>query len=221
MGHRQVTHDPQGYGSCVLRDGARLLRRLDAQDRQSPRGGTERPGDGFCTPGVVVRCDGSDTSALAARAGPSHLRPRGVDAGDLRTRIFFGSRRACSKLNSRQAAVESLTTGLPNFASAGLPLIRSVFGVENTVSVGISIAVGSIVMSPLTLVFLEAGDETARDVPALRRISGALGKSILKPVVIAPIFGMVLTLCGVEVPRLSRFARWRSWALVLAAWLCF
>jgi malonate transporter len=40
------------------------------------------------------------------------------------------------RLDSRQAAVVSLTTGLPNFASAGLPLIRSVFGAENTVSVG-------------------------------------------------------------------------------------
>jgi len=106
------------------------------------------------------------------------------------------------KLDSREAAVGSLTSGLPNFASAGLPLISSVFGASNTVSVGISIAVGSIVMSPLTLVILEAGDKTACDVPALRRIIGAIGKSIMQPVVIAPMIGMVLTLCDVEVPRL-------------------
>jgi malonate transporter len=106
------------------------------------------------------------------------------------------------KLDSRQAAVVSLTTGLPNFASAGLPLIRSVFGAESTVSVGISIAVGSIVMSPLTLVILEASDKSAGDRPALRRIIGAIGKSIVKPVVIAPVIGMALTLCDVEVPRL-------------------
>jgi malonate transporter and related proteins len=112
----------------------------------------------------------------------------------LQTKLF--------KLDSREAAVGALTSGLPNFASAGLPLISSVFGAANAVSVGISIAVGSIVMSPLTLVILEAGDKTARDVPALRRIIGAIGKSILKPVVIAPMIGMVLTLCDVEVPRL-------------------
>jgi malonate transporter len=112
----------------------------------------------------------------------------------LQTKLF--------KLDSREAAVGSLTSGLPNFASAGLPLISSVFGAANTVSVGISIAVGSIVMCPLTLVILEASDKTARDVPALRRIIGAIGKSILKPVVIAPMIGMVLTLCDVEVPRL-------------------
>jgi malonate transporter len=112
----------------------------------------------------------------------------------LQTKLF--------KLDSREAAVGALTSGLPNFASAGLPLISSVFGAANTVSVGISIAVGSIVMCPLTLVILEASDNAARDVPALRRIIGAIGKSILKPVVIAPMIGMVLTLCDVEVPLL-------------------
>jgi malonate transporter len=106
------------------------------------------------------------------------------------------------RLDSRQAAVVSLTTGLPNFASAGLPLIRSVFGAENTVSVGISIALGTIVLSPLTLVILEAGDKSAGDGPAPPRILRAIGKSILKPVVIAPVLGIVLTACNVEVPPL-------------------
>jgi malonate transporter len=106
------------------------------------------------------------------------------------------------RLDSRQAAVVSLTTRLPNFASAGLPLIRSVFGAENTVSVGISIALGSIVMSPLTLVILETGEKSPGDGPALPRILRAIGKSILKPVVIAPIIGMALAACGIEVPLL-------------------
>ena len=103
--------------------------------------------------------------------------------------LSFLLRTSRFKLDSRQAAVESLTTALPNFTSVGLPLISSVFGAENTVSVGISIAVGSIVMSPLTLVILEAGDKTAEDVPAVRRIIRAIAKSILKPVVIAPVTG--------------------------------
>jgi malonate transporter and related proteins len=106
------------------------------------------------------------------------------------------------KIESRQAAFVSLMSGLPNFTSAGLPLIRSVFGAENTVAVGISIAVALIVMTPLTLVMLEAGDKSVGDGPTLRRIIGAIGNSILKPVVIAPIVGMALALWDVEVPRL-------------------
>ena len=86
--------------------------------------------------------------------------------------------------------------------AAGLPLIRSVFGAENTVSVGFSIAVASVVMSPLTLGILEAGDKSAGDGPALPRILRAIGKSIVKPVVIAPVIGIVLTACDVEVPLL-------------------
>jgi malonate transporter len=82
--------------------------------------------------------------------------------------LHFWLQRSLLKLDSRQASVESLTTGLPNLASAGLPLISSVFGAANTVSVGISIAVGSMVMSPLTLVILEAGDKTAKDIPVRR-----------------------------------------------------
>lgn len=105
-------------------------------------------------------------------------------------------------LDAPQAAVQSLTVALPNFASGGLPLVGSVFGASNTVSVGVSIAVGSIVMSPLTLVILEASGTTTRNVPRVQRIVGAVGKSIRKPVVVAPIIGTVLSLCGVEAPRL-------------------
>jgi malonate transporter len=112
----------------------------------------------------------------------------------LQTRLF--------KLDSRQASVNALTTGLPNFAAAGLPLISSVFGAKQIVAVAISIAVGSIVMSPLTLVILETGGAAANGVSALRRTIRAIGRSILKPVVMAPIIGMALTLSAIEVPRL-------------------
>jgi predicted permease len=81
-------------------------------------------------------------------------------------------------------------------------LVGSVFGARNTVAVGISIAVGSIVLSPLTLILLEAGEQTVRDIPALRRIVSSLGKSILKPVVVAPIIGVVLSLCDANLPPL-------------------
>jgi malonate transporter len=110
------------------------------------------------------------------------------------------------KLDSRSAAIVSLTSGLPNFASAGLPLISSVFGAQNTTSVGISIAVGSIVMSPLTLVILEAGDDSAKDVSPLSKITHASRKSILKPIVISPIIGLGFALGSIEVPPLLKAA---------------
>jgi malonate transporter and related proteins len=93
--------------------------------------------------------------------------------------LHFFLQRSLFKLDTRQAVATSMTTAFPNLASAGLPLMSSVFGAGHTVAVAISVAVGSIVMSPLTLVLLESGDETAKDVPALRRIVRSLGKSII------------------------------------------
>jgi len=116
--------------------------------------------------------------------------------------LIFGLQKSLFKLDTPQAAVQSLTVAFPNLASAGLPLVGSVFGARNTVAVGISIAVGSIVLSPLTLVLLEAGEQTVRDIPALRRIASSLGKSIRKPVVVAPIIGVVLSLCDANLPSL-------------------
>ena len=89
--------------------------------------------------------------------------------------LIFGLQKSLFKLDTPQAAVQSLTVAFPNLASAGLPLVGSVFGARKTVAVHISIAVGSIVLSPLTLVLLEAGEQTARDIPALRRIIYSLG----------------------------------------------
>jgi malonate transporter len=106
------------------------------------------------------------------------------------------------KLDTPQAAVQSLTVAFPNLASVGLPLITSVFGAANTAVVSISIAVGSIVLSPLTVVLLEVGRPTKQDVPPRRRFIRSIGKSILKPVVIAPIIGIALSLGGVEMPPL-------------------
>jgi predicted permease len=88
-------------------------------------------------------------------------------------------------------------------------LVNSVFGSANTAAVGLSIAVGSIVLSPLTLVLLETGTQATQDVkqagqdvPPPQHLVRSLGKSILKPVVIAPMIGMALALGGAVVPPL-------------------
>ena len=116
--------------------------------------------------------------------------------------LTFWLQRRLFGLDAPQAAVQSLTVALPNFASGGLPLVGAIFGASNTVSVGISIAVGSVVMSPLTLVLIEAGGTGTGGAAPVRRIAGAVGRSVRKPVVVAPLIGAALSLCGAEVPRL-------------------
>src|SRR5260370_12598151 len=116
--------------------------------------------------------------------------------------LVFLLQRSLFKLFTRQAAVGSLTVAFPNLASAGLPLISSVFGAGHAVSVGVSLAVGSIMLSPLTLVLLESGEQTPNDVPVLRHILRSIGKALLQPIVLAPIIGMVLSLAEIDLPHL-------------------
>src|SRR5580704_2748008 len=64
-------------------------------------------------------------------------------------------------LESSEAAVQAITVALPNYAAAGLPLIATVFGSAGTIYVALSIATGSIVLSPLTLATLEINKVSA------------------------------------------------------------
>jgi malonate transporter and related proteins len=105
------------------------------------------------------------------------------------------------KLDMRGAAVHSLTVASPNYASVGFPLIGSVFGAENTLCVAIAIGVGSLVVSPLTLVILQSSELRSQGVPRLQRILRAVVISLTKPIVVAPTAGTVLALMRVSMPR--------------------
>jgi len=63
----------------------------------------------------------------------------------------YAMQRRLFRVPSADAAIQALTIAFPNNAAAGLPLIAAVFGPGNIVSVALSIAVGSIFLSPLTL----------------------------------------------------------------------
>src|SRR6202000_2734005 len=58
------------------------------------------------------------------------------------------------------AAVLSLTIGFPNSAAIALPLLGGVYGPKSTVTAALSIVIGSITISPLTLALLEADKQS-------------------------------------------------------------
>jgi malonate transporter and related proteins len=72
--------------------------------------------------------------------------------------LSYWMQRRLFGLGSTEASVQSLNISLPNYAAAGLPLIAAVFGASDTIYVALSIATGSIVLSPLTLAVLEANN---------------------------------------------------------------
>ncbi|MCS5946578.1 AEC family transporter [Klebsiella variicola subsp. variicola] len=64
---------------------------------------------------------------------------------------------ACSNARRRMPAVLTLTVALPNYAALGLPILGSVLGegASTSLSVAVSFACGSVLMTPFCLLILE------------------------------------------------------------------
>jgi malonate transporter len=113
--------------------------------------------------------------------------------------ITYVAVRRVYRVPPAEASVQALTTSLPNYASAGLPLIAALLGASNVVSVAVAIACGAIIVSPLTLVVLEATSQK----PGERHIFTVLARSFRKPIVLAPVLAVLFVLSGVGLPDLA------------------
>ena len=102
-------------------------------------------------------------------------------------------------LERGEAAVQAITIALPNYAAAGLPLIAAVLGPAGTIYVALSIATGSIVLSPLTLATLETNKASAGGKNSAAPLQ-AIGRSLLKPIVLGPVLGIAFSLVGIPLP---------------------
>jgi len=106
----------------------------------------------------------------------------------IETRVFGTDR--------RESALSALTASAPNVGSAGLPVIAAVFSRSASVSVAVAVAIAAIVMTPLSLVLLEAAG------PGERSVSKIVRGALVKPIVIAPVLGLLLSLGGISLPSL-------------------
>jgi malonate transporter len=104
--------------------------------------------------------------------------------------VSFWMQRRLFGLDSRAASVMAITVAQPNYAATGLPLIAAVFSHTHVVYVALALVVGSILTSPLTLAILDGGP-----------LPRAVGRSLLKPIVLAPILGIGSALLGVPLPN--------------------
>jgi malonate transporter len=111
------------------------------------------------------------------------------------------------KSDPATAAVRAVTIGMPNFASVGLPLLRAVYGPQSDLTVAIAVTTAAVVMSPAALLLLERARSAAPSrTNEARQTDGLLVKALrntfLKPVVLAPIGGVLVSLCGWTLPDL-------------------
>src|SRR5262249_26868479 len=113
------------------------------------------------------------------------------------------------RLVSSEASVQAITTALPNYSAAGLPLMAAVFGPAGTIYVALSIATGSIVLSPLTLATLEANQApgSGQNSDAVRQ---AVGRTLRKPIALGPVLSVLFSLLGIPLEEAFR----RSFQLI-------
>ena len=108
--------------------------------------------------------------------------------------------RRVGKMSIPDAAVEALTIGFPNSAAIGLPLLAGVLGSEAAVTAALSIAVGSITLSPVTLAMLDmTGDKEASTFRSKALFAGLL-HSFRRPVVWSPVLALVFVASGAHFP---------------------
>jgi len=103
-------------------------------------------------------------------------------------------------LQASDSSVVALTVAFPNSAAVGLPLLASVFGSQATVTVAASLAIGSITITPITLAILEANRGGPGGGLTLSTVATSLLHSLKRPIVWAPLLGLVASIAGLTFP---------------------
>ncbi len=114
--------------------------------------------------------------------------------------LVYFSARTFGKLSAADSAVLSLTLAFPNSAAIGVPLLPAVYGNGSSVSVAVAIAVGAVTISPITLAILESNTGDHDHLSALARLRVSLWRAVRRPVVWAPILGVMVVALNLAVP---------------------
>lgn len=120
--------------------------------------------------------------------------------------IYFIATRLFHK-SPQDAAVLTLTVSLPNYAALGLPILGSVLGEtpSTSLSVAVSIACGSVLLTPFCLLILErekalaAGNNQHSSIGMLPIL---MWRSVTTPIVWGPLLGVVLSGLGIAMPEI-------------------
>jgi malonate transporter and related proteins len=102
-----------------------------------------------------------------------------------------------------ETAVQALTVSFANNVAVGLPLLASLYGSLGLLAVAAAIIAGVLVVTPITLVVLECHSPAvkAEDCPMSQRILKAVGASVHRPVILAPLCALVIPLCHQTIPQ--------------------
>ncbi len=105
------------------------------------------------------------------------------------------------KMSISDASVLALTVGFPNAAAVALPLLTTAYGPGSRVTAAVSIAVGSITISPLTVALLESDNLSNKGKGvSIQAVAIKFLRAFTRPVVWAPTLALVSVYCGLHLP---------------------
>jgi malonate transporter len=119
--------------------------------------------------------------------------------------IWYVWERRVAGTSEGESATQALTIAFPNIAGVALPLVSAILGPAGAVPVAIALAAGSILVTPLTLVLLAMSDEPAAGdtLSSSARVLRSLRQALLKPIVIAPVLAIALSLSGLRLDSVT------------------
>jgi malonate transporter len=122
--------------------------------------------------------------------------------------VVFVTLYACSyiwarkslKMSMSDASVLALTVGFPNSAAVALPLLTTAYGPSSRVTAALSIAVGSITISPLTLALLDSDKQSDAKGISIQTVATKFLRAFTRPVVWAPVLALMSVYFGLHLP---------------------
>jgi malonate transporter len=111
---------------------------------------------------------------------------------------YFWARRSLH-MSIADSSVLALTIGFPNPAVA-LPLLSDTFGAHAAVPAALSVAIGALTVSPVTLVLLEAQRDSNGGAVSLRTLLRNLPRAAVRPVVWATLLALACVALKLNFP---------------------
>ncbi len=102
--------------------------------------------------------------------------------------------------NAADSAVLALTLGFPNATAVGIPLLDALYGPSAAAATAMGIAIGAVTISPITLSILERSTLKGHTHSPARQIASSMWKAVKRPVVWAPVLGVVAALAQLHLP---------------------
>jgi malonate transporter and related proteins len=104
------------------------------------------------------------------------------------------------KMSISDASVLALTVGFPNSAAVALPLLTTAYGPSSSVIAALSIVVGAITISPLTVALLESDKQSDGKGVSIQAVAFKFLHAFTRPVVWAPMLALVSVYFGLHLP---------------------